>query len=875
MAGWRLRDVFGGKQIRSWLAGTLAILMAIPAPVVAQMSFGTQSPPSTPGTESSQDQRPTTPVPRVMRELSAFPMIAIVEPRNGAVITRDDPTISIIYSDPRNELDLTSLRVFVNGTDRTSEFQVDSSTATWRPGLRRAGDQPQPTQGAGQDPSVLERQGMIRGLRSDAGTGGPATPNQQTMLFEGQNTIIASIKNLSGNLASSSSAFILDRSTLLTNRPAPRSPLERGFLQPPTAPPSESIQRVAPAGPVISRDLTQFGYAMFMSLLPSLTPAANLPISPDYILGPGDSLILYVWNTPGTALYDSIVLTVDRGGSVFLPRVGSVPLQGLTLEQAQEVIRSRVGRFYSGFELRLALGELRGISVYVVGEVIRPGTYTISPFSTVLDALVAGGGPTKMGTLRSIRLVRAGKALEEVDLYDFLLRGERALGPTLQTGDTIFVPPVGAVAGITGEVKRPAIYELRPGTSLGALIAMAGGPLPTAQLDRIQVERQGGAAGKEILDVAFAPSQGEGVSEPLRDGDLVTIYPGQDRLRNAVTVEGYVRAPGQFEWKPGMRASDLLRPDALLPEAYLNRVEVVRLRPDFSREVLTLDLRKLWASGLTPDPAQDLMLQPMDRISVKSEVVGPETVTITGQVRRPGVYAITKGERLSSLLERAGGFMPDAFPRGAVFTRESIRRLERLQIEKFVQSQEQTLLAESAAVATGLSSNVSVTGNEVGNLNAINSLRRDLLRSLTSVLTVGRLAINLESPETLKGTPNDIFLEPGDSLVVPLHMTSVLVVGAVRNSTSILYKEGENADYYINLAGGPRPEAEVKETYILKADGTAVASFVKMRKLEPGDAVVVPISREGKIQWVPFLRDMFTIVAQAIIPIGVIGGLLK
>jgi polysaccharide biosynthesis/export protein len=324
-----------------------------------------------------------------------------------------------------------------------------------------------------------------------------------------------------------------------------------------------------------------------------------------------------------------------------------------------------------------------------------------------------------------------------------------------------------------------------------------------------------------------------------------------------------------------MRASDLLRPDALLPEAYLNRVEVVRLRPDFSREVLTLDLRKLWASGLTPDPAQDLMLQPMDRISVKSEVVGPETVTITGQVRRPGVYAITKGERLSSLLERAGGFMPDAFPRGAVFTRESIRRLERLQIEKFVQSQEQTLLAESAAVATGLSSNVSVTGNEVGNLNAINSLRRDLLRSLTSVLTVGRLAINLESPETLKGTPNDIFLEPGDSLVVPLHMTSVLVVGAVRNSTSILYKEGENADYYINLAGGPRPEAEVKETYILKADGTAVASFVKMRKLEPGDAVVVPISREGKIQWVPFLRDMFTIVAQAIIPIGVIGGLLK
>ena len=827
----------GSRRIRPWLAGLLAVLTAIPAPAIAQVSPGTQSPFSVPGTPVSPGQRPVPPTPRMMRELFAFPVIIIVEPRNGAIITRDDPTVAITYTDPRNELDLSSLRISVNGVDRAREFQVTQSGATWRPDLQRTAS------------------------------------DQQPILVEGQNVIIASIKNLPGNLATASSAFILDRSTLLATRPVPRSPLERSFLQPPTPAPSETVQRAAPTGPVISRDLIQFGYDMFVSLLPSMTPATNLPVSPDYILGPGDGLILYVWNIPGTGLYDSAALLVDRSGSVFVPRVGSVPLQGLTLAQAQEVIRSRVSRYYAGFELRLTLGELRGISVYVVGEVARPGTYTVSPFSTAFDALVAAGGPTKMGTLRTIRLVRNGKTEEELDLYDFLLRGERNLGPTLQAADTVFVPPVGAVAGITGEVKRPGIYEIRAGTSVGALVAMAGGPLPTAQLNRIQVERQEGGAGKRILDLAFAPSRGAGASELVRDGDLVTIFPGEDRLRNAVMVEGFVRAPGQYEWKPGMHVSDLLKPDALLPEAYLNRVELVRMRPDFSREILDVDLRKLWASAPVPDPSQDLPLQPMDRISVKSEVVGPEIVAISGQVRRPGTYAIIKGERLSALLDRAGGFLPDAFPRGAVFTRESIRRIERQQIEKFVQTQEQTLLAESAALATGSFS--AGAPAEVGTLAAINALRRDLVRSLTSVLTVGRLSIRLDASERLKGTPDDILLEAGDSLFIPTTSTSVLVVGAVRNSTSILHKPGENMEYYISQAGGTKPEAAVKETYILKADGTAVATFVKMRNLEPGDAVIVPISTEGKVQWVPFLKDILTIVAQAFIPIGVIGGLLK
>ncbi len=872
-----------GRRGRACLTALLMALMATPVPGGAQMP--SSSFPAVPNPEMGiPREQQTVPVsPRVLREAWAYPTITIVDPRNGAITTREDQPIVITFQDARNELDPSSFRVFVNGIDRTSRFQVSAGGATWQPTPRRPGEVSQAaarSRQLGADQQALieslglgERQGSASATSAAPDPRSLLSADQQPVLLEGQNTIVASIKNLAGNMATASSSFILDTSTTLTTRALPRSPLERAFLQPPAPPPSERPQRVAPTLPPVSRDLTQFGYDTFVNLLPSLSPAMSLPVSPDYLLGPGDNLILYVWNIPGTSLYDTAPLVVDRTGSVFVPRVGSVPLQGLTLAQAQEMIRSRVARYYSSFELRLALGELRGIAVYVVGEVARPGTYTISPFSTVLDALFAAGGSTKMGTLRAIRLLRNGRIAAEVDLYNFLLRGERTLGPTLEPGDTIFVPPIGAVAGVTGEVKRPGIYEIRPGTTLGTLLAMAGGPLPTAGLDRVQIERQEGAAGKRILDLPFSPGQAAGASEMLRDGDLLTIFPGQDQLRNAVTLEGYVRSPGKYEWKPGMRVSDLLTPDALLPEAYTDRVEIVRMRPDFSREILTVDLRKLWASGAPGDPSQDVTLQPLDKVVVKSEVQGPESVTISGEVRRPGTYAITKGERLSSLIERAGGFLPGAFLKGAVFTRESIRRIERLQLEKFIREQEQSILAEGAATAAGA---MESGGAEVANAQAmVVAQRRDLLRSLTALTTLGRLSVHPDVPEKLQGTPNDIMLEDGDSLLIPQQPTSVTVIGAVRNSTSIIYEKDQNPEYYINRAGGTRREADVEQTFILKPDGTAVASFVKMRKVEAGDAIVVPLSSEAKIRTIPLIRDLATIAGQALIPVGVIGGLLK
>ena len=833
MDGGFLRLRLNGRtsnRIRRGVTVVLLFLMGFPPASMAQVSI--------PGFEGDQERRAL--VPRTIRELSAFPTVSIIEPRNGAIVTREDPTISIAYRDPRDELDLATFRVFINGVDRTRQFQVTAGGATWR-------FQPRRGQEAARDLS-LERQSA----ELEAGAAGVG--ELQPVLTEGQNTVIASIKNLSGNLATTSASFVLDTSTILAARAAPRSLLEQAFLNPPSPPLTEMSRRGMPIGPSISRDLTQFGYEAFRTALSTLAPATNLPVSADYTLGPGDSLILYIWNIPGGALYDSTTLVIDRTGSTFVPRVGSVALQGLTLAQALEVLRTRLSRYYTGFELRVALGELRAISVYVVGEVARPGTYTISPFSTVLDALFAAGGPTKMGTLRLIRVTRSGQTLGEVDLYEFLLRGQRAIGPSLQAGDTIFVPSVGPVAAIAGEVKRPGIYELRPGTSIGTLIAMAGGSLPTATLDRVQVERLQGSAGKVILDVPFSVGHGSGSADLLQDGDLVTVFRGQDRLNNAITLEGFVRTPGLYEWKPGMRLSDVLRPEVLLPEAHRDRVEIIRVRPDFTREVLTVDLRELWASKPTSSPAQDLILQSQDRINVQSEVVGPSMVTLSGEVKRPGTYATIKGEHLSSVIRRAGGFTDKAYPKAAVFTRESARKKEKAQLEDFIRIQEERIFADTSALAAG--------GEAAGPLRESLIQRRAMLRMMAERVVVGRVVLRLADLDQFEGSDSDIVTEDGDVLTVPMRPSAVLIVGAVRNSTSVLYQPGAPAEYYIEKAGGLNKEVDKEEVHIVKADGSALRGYTKIRELEPGDTIVAPPSIEPKYRALPVWRDIATIFGQ-------------
>jgi protein involved in polysaccharide export with SLBB domain len=303
-----------------------------------------------------------------------------------------------------------------------------------------------------------------------------------------------------------------------------------------------------------------------------------------------------------------------------------------------------------------------------------------------------------------------------------------------------------------------------------------------------------------------------------------------------------------------MRLSDLLTPESLLPEAYRNRVEVVRVRPDFSREIISVDLRELWASKPGPDPARDVILQPMDKISVQSEVIGPATVTLTGEVKRPGSYSISKGERVSSVVRRAGGFTDKAYPRAAVFTRESIRKKEKAELDEFIRVEEQRLIAEASAYVAG--------GESAGGLREAMLQRRELLRLMASRVILGRIVLRVTDLDQFEGSESDVPLEDGDALSVPMRPSSVLVLGSVRNPTAVLYQPGAPAEYYIQKAGGFNKDADKGEVHIVRADGSAIAGYTKVREMEPGDAILAPSTTEPKYRALPLLTNFATIFGQ-------------
>ena len=623
-----------------------------------------------------------------------------------------------------------------------------------------------------------------------------------------------------------------------------------------------------PSPPVPSRRLRQFGYDLFRTPATTFAPVEDVPVGPDYVLGAGDSLTIYVWGLVENVFTE----TVNRNGEIFIPRVGTLKVWGLSFEKAEQLIRDHLSRVFTGFRISVTLGRLRTIRVFVVGEVTLPGAYTLSALSTLTNALFAAGGPSKQGTLRRIRLLRNNHLVSELDFYDFLLRGDKSRDVRLESGDAVFVPPIGPVVGLVGNVNRPAIYELKGETRVTDLLAMAGGLSPGGYLQRLQLERFRDNRERLVQDFNLLDFYQRGLREAdpvLQDGDLLRVFPVDPRIYNAVTLEGFIKRPGNYELRPGMRVGDLLTQDELLPEAYLDRAEIIRVKADLSTEVIPFSVREAWAG----QPAANVELRPLDRVVVKSEFRPTASVLVSGQVKRPGRYTIVQGEHLSELIERAGGFLPEAFPKGAVFIRESIRQKEQQQLDKFIRAQEQAILAESASVAAG-SAEVS-TPEAASAQAAITAQRRELLRSLATAVTLGRLAIRVDWLEKLKGTPDNILLEDGDSLFIPQQPTSVLIVGAVRSSTSILYKENENIEYYIARAGGATREADLDQTYILKADGSALASFVKLRNIEVGDTIMVPVSTEPRYRTIPLVKDLAITLGQIAIPFGVIGGLLK
>lgn len=389
------------------------------------------------------------------------------------------------------------------------------------------------------------------------------------------------------------------------------------------------------------RTLPIFGASIFAGHLPStFAPVINIPVTPDYVLGPGDELRLEIWGQ----VNERGLYIVDRTGGISLPQVGTIHVAGLRFDQVTEFLRRQLGRVYRNFDLNVNMGQLRSIQVFVVGAARKPGSYTIGSLSTLLNALFASGGPLPQGSLRDIQVKRDGKTVVDFDLYDLLLHGDKSKDVPLASGDVIFIPPVGPQAAVVGSVNNPAIYELRNETTVQQLLELAGGRTNIADGSNLKVERIHEHQLRSFVDVDLSKSP----TLPVQDGDIVIISPIVDRFKDAVTLRGNVANPGRYAWHSGMRISDLIpNKDMLITRDYWQRRhQLGQMTPAYEPEpevdadgVPVIRRSMLYGTTENMNTAQDL-----SRAEQQQTANGTQAQTSSGQ----GQFDETQGQSSSA-----------------------------------------------------------------------------------------------------------------------------------------------------------------------------------------------------------------------------------
>lgn len=320
-----------------------------------------------------------------------------------------------------------------------------------------------------------------------------------------------------------------------------------------TPPPPTSFQRVV-AG-ATGAMLPIFGADLFFDSSTSFAPIDRTPVTPDYVVGPGDQLLVRIW---GQVNLDAHV-TVDRAGDIYIPQAGNIPVAGLHFEQLDGYLKSQLGRVFRNFDLSVNMGQLRSIQIYVVGDARRPGSYTLSSLSTLVNALFSSGGPSEQGSMRRIQLKRGGKIVTTFDLYDLLINGDKSHDAPLLPGDVIYIPPVGPQVAVAGSVHVPAIYELKGTETAGQVIAMAGGLSTLASRQGAQLDRTNHQGTRETVQVDLDAA---GLQTPMRDGDILRVPAMVQRFQDTVTLRGNVANPGRYRWFPGMHILDLIPDEA-------------------------------------------------------------------------------------------------------------------------------------------------------------------------------------------------------------------------------------------------------------------------------------------------------------------------
>lgn len=791
----------------------------------------------------------------------------------------------------------------------------------------------------------------------------PPVPEEKTLSSE-ERLRLSELRRLRKALLPSEQVFVLDHSGALVLKHLGRMVLA-GLTE------DEAAARIA-AEPVleglyvslrllpVDTELKPFGHDIFTGAPKTLAPATDIPVPPDYVVGPGDVVVVQMFGKDNA----EHELTVTRDGMLPFPGIGPIPVAGKKFSQMQKELQERARRQLIGARVSVSLGRLRAIRVFVLGEVERPGSYTVSGLATLTNALIASGGIKPHGSLRNVQLKRDGQTVARMDVYELLLRGDSHADARVQPGDVIFVPPVGATVGVGGRVRRPAIYELKDEKTVADAIQLAGGLLADAdtgsvQIERVTPSRTRAVEGGDLNDPALRDAA-------LRDGDIVRVYAIEERLEEAVNVEGHVARPGYRPWRPEMRLTDVLpsltvlKPDAdarylvikrpnrtegaielqgadLLaalaqPDGAANvklmagdTIQVFDRREDRAtllepmlaqarassapsrpmREVTiegavhhpgrypwapamrvtdllhaaggltdqayTLEAeltRRFTVDGRSREQARQLVelsaalqsseknlpLEPYDQLVIRRVPKWGEggTVEIVGEVQFPGKYPIARGERLSRVLQRAGGLSTIAYPKGAIFVRESVRQREQEYLDRLTAQLERDLgVFATSGPELGVKKEVAIAEGQA------------LLQQMRAAKAVGRMVINVDALLDVR-EGYDIVVQPGDKLVIPQRPDEVTVLGEVYYPTSHLHVPSYARDNYIRLSGGVTERGNKRAIYVVHADGSVSPPrrwFADSIDVGPGDTVIVPL-KVDRISNLKLFTDISSILFQ-------------
>lgn len=656
-----------------------------------------------------------------------------------------------------------------------------------------------------------------------------------------------------------------------------------------------------------------FGHDIFNSRRLTFEPNENAATPENYKLGPGDQLLIEIWGDNE----DSITKTVSPEGRIYISQIGPVYLNGLTIKEAGEKIRKMLASKYGGIggdnpnsSVSITLGQIRTIKVNVMGEVAVPGTYRLSSFSTVFTALYRAGGVAGTGSMRAIKVVRAGKQVATVDVYGYLFDGKSDSDIRLEEDDIVIVPPYVGLIDVKGDVKRPMRYEMKDGETLETILGYAGGFAGDAYREDVRVVRVTGEE-KEIYTV----SSKDYSSYKMADGDVVTVSSSLDRFSNRVEVRGYVFRPGMYQLGGEIATVRQLVEKAGGPmeDAFLGRAVLLREKEDLNLETVSVNLGAVLTGG------EDVLLKKNDVLIVSSinELEDRGTLTINGMVARPGVFPFSDNTTVEDLILRAGGLLEGAstarvdvarrivnpssteasdtlgqtFSFGIVdglamdggdkFILEpydivSVRRSPGYRTQQFVTVEGEVTfpgqyvllnrkdrLSEVISRAGGFTTSAYLKGAMLIRRN--NSItagqNREALRSLAEKNSTKRDSINAEKLDIVSdynvaisldkamqhpGSEYDIQLQAGDRIVIPEFVNTVRIVGEVMYPNAVLYEKNRTLRHYINAAGGYSTKAKKSKVYVVYMNGMAAQSKLNHLKIEPGCTIIVPAKDERK-----------------------------